>query len=163
MKILLVSDTHGDQSLLENKILPQYASQVSMAIHLGDFTADLTDLQPLYPALPMVGVAGAFEMGPPVQIIQPRPGVRLMLTHGHTLGVKAGLSRLQYYAQEQQVQACFYGHTHVSNLFTQAGPGGDIFFINPGSVTEPRGGTQASVALVKITPQGTVEGRLINL
>jgi len=161
MKILLISDTHGGSSELMNTILPKYAAKVQMIIHLGDFIRDLLKLQHLYPNLPMVGVGGAFEFDEiKEQIITVGNGIKrkILLTHGHSLGVKSNLNRIAYYAMEKGVDACFFGHTHEAVITANNG----ILFINPGSVTEPRGTSKkGSFGLVTITNDGDIKGELI--
>ena len=164
MKILLISDTHGDTTLLTNEILPKYANRVQMAIHLGDFACDLLDMQHRYPDLPMVGVDGAFEMKEKAERIITVPikkGAerRILLMHGHTVNVKFGLDRMVYRAQEKGVNACFFGHTHTATQFTK----NDIFFMNPGSLTEPRGAAHGSFGIVTISPEGEFTADVINV
>ena len=195
MKILLISDTHGDTALLANEILPKYAHEVQMAIHLGDFAHDLLDMQCTYPNLPMVGVGGAFEMKEKSErIITVGDGKhRILLTHGHMFNVKFGLDRLVYYAQEKGVDACFFGHTHTATQFvltprqsfalqnfaTPLGKGvtppsqandliggvikNGIFFMNPGSVTEPRAAANGSFGIVTISLEGEFTADVINV
>jgi len=161
-KILLISDTHGDTSLLENEILPKYANEVQLVIHLGDFAYDLLDMQKNYPNLPMVGVDGAFEMKEKAERIITVGGDvkrRILLLHGHTVNVKFGLERIVYHAQEREVDACFFGHTHVETQFTKNG----IFFMNPGSLTEPRGAAHGSFGLVTISSEGEFTGKAIKV
>jgi len=158
MKILLVSDTHGHSLKLKNEILPKYANEVDVAIHLGDFARDLLDLQPTYPTLTMVGVAGAFEIGQTEKVLT-LSGKRILLTHGHKNGVKSNLSRIAYYANEKDVDACFFGHTHASTIFTA----GRVLIANPGSATEPRGNTNASIGIVTISSEGEMSVEIVDV
>jgi len=158
MKILLISDTHGDSLKLKSEILPKYVKEVDIAIHLGDFAKDLLDLQPTYPTLTMVGVAGAFELGQAERLLT-LSGKRILLTHGHKNGVKSDLSRIAYYANEKGVDACFFGHTHASTIFTA----GSVLIVNPGSVTEPRGNTNASIGIVTISPDGKMSAEIVEV
>jgi len=162
LKILLISDTHGSSHLLKNNILPKYASKVQLAVHLGDFAKDLLDLSSRYPYLPMVGVDGAFEADTRVErilMVGDEVKLRLLLMHGHTLGVKSSFDRIVYYAREKEVDACFFGHTHIPTCFTKDG----IFFMNPGSLTEPRGITKGSYGIVEISAEGEITGEVIKV
>ena len=162
MKILLISDTHGSTSLLKNEILPKYASQVQLAVHLGDYANDLLDLRHSYPNLTMVGVDGAFEVGSRTErvlVVGDDVKRRILLMHGHTVAVKTNLDRISYYALEKQVDACFFGHTHVETRFIKNG----IYFMNPGSLTEPRGAARGSFGIVTITPEGEIIGDVIRV
>jgi diadenosine tetraphosphatase ApaH/serine/threonine PP2A family protein phosphatase len=56
------------------------------------------------------------------------------------------------YLKEYEVPLCFFGHTHCQGIFSESGPQapgkdghfklreGEIFFVNPGSVGQPRDG-----------------------
>jgi putative phosphoesterase len=152
MKILLISDTHNATSTLEKEILPKYAHQVQLAIHLGDYIRDLLKFQVDYPALTMVGVGGSFEYNEQNEKILTLgdTGKRALLTHGHSIGVKSDLTRITYYAKEKGVDACFFGHTHQLTIFSKDG----IFFMNPGSITFPRSSDKGSFGLVTISDRG---------
>jgi len=161
MKILLISDTHGSSSELRHTILPKYTAEIQMVIHLGDFIRDLLKLQHLYPDLPMLGIGGTFEFDEiKEQIITVGNGVKrkILLTHGHALGVKSNLNRITHYAMEKNADACFFGHTHEAVITARNG----IFLMNPGSVVEPRGTSLAgSFGIVTIANNGDIKGELI--
>jgi len=152
-KILVVSDTHRSTSRLKNDILPKYANSglVQLAVHLGDFVQDLQGLQQCYPNLAMVGVAGSMEYGDKTVVLDICGKTKILLKHGHDIGVKSGLDRITYLAQEIGVDACLFGHTHVSAMFENS----EIFFMNPGSVTEPRGGSKQSFGILSIPTEST--------
>jgi hypothetical protein len=84
---------------------------------------------------------------------------KILLTHGHTFGVRISLDRLAYYAKEKGVDACFYGHTHIPIAIEHGG----IFMLNPGSPSSPRGDSKASYAIVEVSPEGEITGRLFNI
>jgi len=161
MKILLISDTHSITAKLKDEILPKYANEVQMAIHLGDYAKDLLNLQCIYPNLQMAGVGGSFESREKTeQILQlgaDAANKRILIMHGHTHGVKSDMNRIMYYAQEKGVDACFFGHTHEIFEHTKNG----IFFMNPGSVTHPRSALKGSIGLVSVSPKGEFSGEVI--
>ena len=161
MKILLISDTHNSKAVLKDKVLPKHAGEIDMAIHLGDYARDMMYLQDRYARINFVGVGGSFEFGEETeQILEVGAGTdmrKILLTHGHRQDVKAGLSRLVYYAASKQVDACFFGHTHEPVIFTESG----IFFMNPGSLTQPRGSGPGSYGLVTVLPDGKFVGEVV--
>ena len=161
MKILLISDTHNMNNSLKTEILPKYADSVNMAIHLGDYVKDMRPLQNSYPALPMHFVGGSFESQEDQEKIidlGPEGGnKRIMAMHGHTKDVKEGLERLFFYAKEQGVDACFFGHTH--EIFQETKNG--VFFMNPGSITFPRGSLTGSFGIVTVSPTGEISGEVL--
>ncbi|MCL2386257.1 MAG: YfcE family phosphodiesterase, partial [Defluviitaleaceae bacterium] len=81
---------------------------------------------------------------------------RILLTHGHNLGVMRDSDRLAYYAREKKVDACFYGHTHIPEMRECGG----VFIMNPGSPSCPRGGSKASYGIVEISDTGEITGKL---
>lgn len=166
MKILVVSDTHERTFELKN-LLERYAGEVQMVCHLGDNANDLLRFQGEYPQLAMVAVAGNCDYDPSLQreIILSLSAcldrtdsekIRILLTHGHNLGVKSGQDRLAYYAREKGARACFFGHTHFPTLTEVGG----IFLMCPGSPAHPRGGSKASYGIVEISPEGEISGKL---
>ncbi|MCL2286444.1 MAG: YfcE family phosphodiesterase [Firmicutes bacterium] len=161
MKILLISDTHGMVTPLKNDVLPKYASEVQLVVHLGDYVRDLMGLRSSYPNLEMVGVGGSFESQEKAEHIltlgDDAGNRRLLFMHGHSVDVKTGLDRIMYYAQQKGVDACFFGHTHESVTFVNNG----IFFMNPGSVAHPRGGLKGTIGLVSISPDGEITGEVV--
>ncbi|MCL2225203.1 MAG: metallophosphoesterase [Defluviitaleaceae bacterium] len=169
MKILVVSDTHESTKELQS-LLGQYADEVKIVCHLGDHAWDLLEFQSEYPALAFVAVAGNcdYEQGLQSEIMlnisacldSPDAVAKtILLTHGHTLGVKMGLDRLAYHARQKGADACFFGHTH----FPVCSKIGGVFMMNPGSPSWPRGGSKASYGLVEISPEGEISGRLIQI
>lgn len=99
--------------------------------------------------IPVYGVAGncdSSEAGEKEQVIE-LCGRKFFLTHGHRWGVKRGLQSLYYRTQEVGAQVAVFGHTHIP--FCQKID--DIWMINPGSPTYPRGlsnrGTYAIISI----------------
>ena len=163
MKILLISDTHNINSLLINTILPKYADEVQTIVHLGDFAQDLMCLQSSFPNIAMVGVGGSFEYKEKMDyILEVGDGElkrRILLLHGHTVDVKTNFDRLVNRARQEEVHACFFGHTHIPVMFEEH----DIFFMNPGSLSRPPAHYEKSYGLVTISQDGKFHGEVIEL
>ena len=131
MKILVVSDTHGDISGVQEALRRE--GPVDYVFHLGDNARDAARIQT---TAHMVSVLGNCDFGgAPLTETVFLCGNRLLLTHGHGQGVKYGLQRLAYFAAEQEVDAAFFGHTHVPLIDYY----GSILLMNPGSISRPRG------------------------
>lgn len=128
MKILVVSDSHGN---IENMCRAVERERPDMALHLGDGWRDAELLALQYPGLPIEKVPGNcdFRDEPPVLVTSIR-GKRVMLCHGHTLGVRSGLDRLLYAALEQEADVVLFGHTHQPFVDIRKG----IVMLNPGSI-----------------------------
>ena len=159
MKILVISDTHEIVSDLKELLL-KYSQEVKLVVHLGDYPSDLMQFQPLYPHLNMVALDGTgYEVNFPAERVLKFGEVSILCVHGHRHGVKSNLQRIVYYAQEKQVNACFFGHTHMSTIFEEQG----IFFMNPGSLAFPRDGRHGRYGIVEISENGTIKGEVITL
>ena len=165
LKILVISDTHERTEQLE-KILERHADEVQVVCHLGDNAGDLSKYESRFPQLKMIMVAGNCDYSYPddEHILEFTPCAdsgaevvkRVLLIHGHRHDVKISFDRLAYYAKEKNVDACFFGHTHLPEMFER----GDILMLNPGSLSCPLNG-QPSYAIVEISPDGEITGRIV--
>lgn len=158
MKILLVSDTHGRTDRLEN-LLKKYRDEVQLVCHMGDYGDDLTRFESAYPGLKMAAVRGNTDFAcdaPTERVLELACGIRLLLTHGHRLGVKRGLDGLFSYARDAEADAVFFGHTHEELCFFESG----LFFVNPGSLTFGRV-RESTYAIVTVTNEGEIKGELL--
>ncbi len=93
MNILVVSDSHGKTDNLMRAVeltRPEYV------LHLGDCQRDLERLRQAFPMLPMEGVPGNCDSGScraePERLTE-LGGVRILMLHGHTRGVKSDIMR----------------------------------------------------------------------
>ena len=162
-QILVISDSHGLHASIP-LLIDRYKHVVQTVVHLGDNARDLLQYQADYSALNLVVVAGNCDfignipkekiltLGTPVS-------KRVLLLHGHTHNVKMGYERLMYYAQEKEVDACLFGHSHTPDLFSH----GSILFMNPGSISQPRGMSKAAYGLINIDDNGNITGEVHNL
>ena len=159
MQILVISDSHG-KVVPVRTLLDRYSSTVQAVFHLGDHAADLLQFQPKYPALNLVAVAGNcdFCTTVPKELVLTLDTCRILLMHGHSHNVKANLDRLMYYAQEKEVDACLFGHSHIPVAFSH----GSVFFMNPGSVSEPRGLSKAGYGIITVSG-GNISGEVHEL
>lgn len=145
LKILVVSDSHGDHQIISD-LIDRYDHQVDGIFHCGDSELDLTD--PLIPHLHIVKGNmdhAAFANQELVTLDQQT----ILLTHGHLQNVNTGLLNLELLAKSEAAKIVLYGHTHQLGVVKDQG----ILFINPGSISFPRGqyaylgGTYAIVSL----------------
>lgn len=129
MKILVLSDSHGD---VENMYLAVARVKPDRIIHLGDGWREAQLLQTRFPALPLERVPGNcdFVHGEPLERIVPLQGHRVLLCHGHTLHVKSGLLTALYTAREREADVLLFGHTHTPLVDYRDG----VWLLNPGSI-----------------------------
>lgn len=147
MKILVISDTHGNAG--RAFMAHSRCDAVDALIHLGDGCADANLLREVL-EIPVITVAGNCDpgCGAPRERIWECEGKRILLTHGDAYQVKSGLGRLRQRAQEIGVDAAFFGHTHQSLLENNSG----LLLLNPGTLANY--GHHRSYAVVDISPEG---------
>lgn len=147
MKILIISDTHGNVN--RAFIAHSRCEPVDAVIHLGDGCADAELLREVLD-IPVLNVAGNCDpgSGAPRERVWECEGKLVLLTHGDAYQVKSGLDRLRLRAKEIGADAVFFGHTHLSLLENNSG----ILFLNPGTLANH--GHHRSYAVIDITSEG---------
>jgi hypothetical protein len=143
-KILVLSDSHGN---LNNMILAVKSAKPDMIIHLGDCWADAQQLHAKFCDIPMEQVPGNCDCRQEfLERILLIEGKKILICHGHTRNVKAGVLNLQYAAQEREVDAALFGHTH--RVFY--GIHNRIVYLNPGSIGAPAFGVPPSYGILMV-------------
>ena len=130
MKILVLSDTHGE---IEEAIRVIRAERPDQILHLGDNFRDAEDLEREFPMIPLCAVPGnndwfTDEEKEKVLIFGE---TKVFLCHGHTTGVKRDLAVQIYKAASSGCTLSLFGHTHSPLNEEQSG----IRLFNPGSLT----------------------------
>lgn len=158
MKILVVSDTHRNYNVLEAIIRGN--PDADMLIHLGDGEREFDDVSNVFPQFPMVYVGGNCDFGAhkTTHVVQ-ADGHRIFCCHGHTLGVRGGISQLVNIAKQNGCDIALYGHTHVYKTELTDG----VHVMNPGSPDCPRGGNKPSYGVIELTEDGQVEMNIVFL
>lgn len=151
MKILVISDTHGNinnvLSILEKN------QEIDRIIHLGDNEKDAEDLEYIT-SLPIDYVPGNCDYmsnNQPEKILS-LVNKRIFITHGHYYGVKKNLEKIKKIGIENNFDMILYGHTHIACIEKYK----KLSIINPGSITDPRDGKGCSFALLEIDDMGRI-------
>ncbi len=147
MKILVLSDTHGDTSKAEKAIRAN--KEVDLIIHLGDYYRDAQKLSTLFPHISIVYICGNCDLkteSVSEEKIIEVCGKRIFITHGHKYSVKWDYERLISKAEEQNADILLFGHTHIPELIAN----GRFYLLNPGSTSEPRNDSNESYAIIEI-------------
>lgn len=155
-KILVVSDSHGRRGPIMDLI--RRITDLNHIFHLGDVVSDAEDLEAIC-GVPVDYVAGNcdfYEMNAPQRKIVEVLGKKFYLTHGHNEGVKYSLARLQALSEGNEYDGILFGHTHEAFLDYFGG----TLVLNPGSVSLPRNGDEATFAIIQIDDKGRVHGTL---
>ncbi len=146
MRILVVSDTHGDGYALQSALWEQ--PEAKHVFFLGDGAREFEKIAEANPDRTFFGVCGNCDpafcglLGNREETVG---GRRIFFTHGHLWSVKFGLSRIDYAARERQADIVLFGHTHQPLSLYEDG----LYLINPGSL-----GYNKQYATVDIVPTG---------
>ncbi len=148
MRILVVSDTHGDAWSLHEAIKRQKTAEV--VIHLGDGADETESIKYQFPEKMFLRVRGNNDWGSslPLVNIAELEGKRIFYTHGHYHNVKYTLYNFYTAAREQHADIALFGHTHEPMTTYENG----IYIMNPGSL----GGMHGSYGIIDITKAGIV-------
>ncbi|MDD2898879.1 MAG: metallophosphoesterase [Desulfuromonadaceae bacterium] len=144
MKILVISDTHGN---VNGAFAAHTRSEpVDAIVHLGDGSSDADILREALD-IPVISVAGNCDPGStsPRECVWECEGKKLLLTHGDAYQVKSGLVRLQQRVLELGIDGALFGHTHQRICEKFSG----ILLINPGTLAAY--GMSRSYAVLSIT------------
>ncbi|MCR5808655.1 MAG: metallophosphoesterase [Clostridiales bacterium] len=158
IRIGVISDTHGSLAALDACI--RAAGEVDCWFHLGDYASDAKRLErtgkPVYRVLGNCDggfVSSLTEATFPekqkeicTEAVVNIGGARILLCHGHTMGVDLGSWSIGYRAEELCCSAALYGHTHIAELSAF----GKVLKLNPGSPSRPRAGRKPSFAVMEI-------------
>lgn len=130
MRILVVSDSHGDVFSLRLAIEAQ--AKARMIFHLGDGECDMDALSHSYEEIKVVQVRGNTDLGAfaPNTCVEMVEGKRIYCTHGDREGVKGGTGKLKRVARGEKADIVLFGHTHVPEYEYDDG----LYLFNPGSI-----------------------------
>lgn len=143
MKILLVSDTHGRNGLLQEVMEKE---RPDFLCHMGDVegSADFIRSEAKCPVA-IVGGNNDFWSDLESELCFELEGFRIFMTHGHEYYVSLGTDRLKKAGEKCGADIVLYGHTHRPTLEEERA----IILANPGSLTYPRqNGHQPSYMLL---------------
>ena len=148
MKLLAVSDNHGDREILQT-IFEAYGHQVDAIFHCGD--SEMTQDDPLFKDVQVVKGNNDSGTDFPNEVQQMVDGTKIFMTHGHLYDVSMSLTRLDLKAREIGASVVLFGHTH--RLAAEMSQG--RLYVNPGSISLPRG-EYASIggtfAIIEVLP-----------
>lgn len=130
--LLVMSDSHGDRAIVE-EVKERYLGKVDAIFHNGDSELDAKDS--LWEGIYVVGGNCDYDPVYKEQSVIQLGDVTVAQTHGHLYGINFTWMRLDYWAEEVGADICLYGHLHAPDASVR----GKTLFINPGSISQPRG------------------------
>ncbi len=134
MKVLILSDIHGEYQLLEDIV--EKEKDASAIIFLGDGLQDIYTLQQNI-ALPRTYLVRGncdFSYQEPSEALAGFGGVLVFYTHGNGYDVKWTMAGIKAAGRARGADVVLFGHTHAP--FYEVDDGLHLF--NPGSVSRPR-------------------------
>ena len=133
MKVLVVSDTHGQDENLERVVMSE--SPFDAFIHCGDVEGRENFIEALVECnCCMVSGNNDFFSDLPKDDKIVLNGNRIFVTHGHGYGVSFDNSGVADAARCRGCNIAMFGHTHVPVIEDVYG----VLTINPGSLSYPR-------------------------
>lgn len=146
MRILVISDCHGDYNNLYCAISEQPSAEIVFC--LGDGENDYNAVQNQFPDKMFVILRGncdtrSTKSDTKIINIENR---RIFATHGHLFKVKFDLNTLYFVGKEVNAQIILFGHTHSPyNEYVNG-----IYMFNPGSIK----GYYGTYGTIDITKSG---------
>ncbi|MCI7180309.1 MAG: metallophosphoesterase [Schaedlerella sp.] len=153
MRVLIVSDTHGNHKALDRVL--KMAGNIDMFIHLGDvengedYINAVVECEKhivrgnndIFSELP---VEDEFAIGP----------YKAFITHGHYYYVSLSTDYIEDEAVSRGADIVMFGHTHRPVLTDT----GTVTVLNPGSVAYPRQpGRKGSFMFLEVMEDGTAQ------
>jgi putative phosphoesterase len=151
-RLLVLSDTHGDNPFLEAVLRWACNDTFEAAIFLGDGIEDLRRagaLTGFSGEWKMVRGNNDYEASVPEAAVVEFGGHRFFLCHGHRYTLYSGNDRLIAAARKMEADVALFGHTHVPSL--ESAPG--LLLVNPGSIGRPRSNIGSTFAVINCPPR----------
>lgn len=148
MRILVVSDTHGDLNTLIKAVNMQPKAEI--IVHCGDGEEQVDYLKATYKDKFIVAVKGNCDWCSSLNAVETLNvmGKKIFVTHGHLYNAKRGYYQIICAAREAKADVLLFGHTHMPMTSYEDG----LYMMNPGSCH----GYMASCGYVDITENGEI-------
>lgn len=154
MRIIVISDTHGNVNNLKSVFLRNH--DADLFIHLGDGERDLNTFlsdhtEYINKTIHVCGNCDINSMSPGF-VVLPILGHKIFATHGHLFAVKNGLEVIKKNAKKNDCDIVLFGHTHIRCNRKED----ELFLLNPGSASYPNDSTKPSFGHIDLSSSGVV-------
>lgn len=141
MKILIISDSHGDTDNIE--LIAKKEKNLDMVLHCGDGARDFDYIASILhcQVRGVVGNCDFFAGGSSVAEFE-LEGKKIHMEHGNRLPYHSP-SELMGIAKMNGYNLLLYGHTHCQYIQHD----GNYSVVNPGSISKPRDGMPSYIIL----------------
>jgi phosphoesterase, MJ0936 family len=168
MKILVVSDSHGNSELLYRTADKEHPD---MFIHLGDLEDSRQNVEKRIgaPNVPCIFIKGNCDYFSGDDLkdrsVFKLKGHKFLCVHGHVQSVGYRKDSLLYTAAEEGCDIVLYGHTHVpfDEFIEVPFENRKVHVMNPGSIALPRGGSSRSYLVIDMSDSGAYESEFKSL
>lgn len=144
MKIGVISDTHRMNRFID-KTIP-YLKECDLIIHAGDNVIDSKYIHKMT-KVGIMAVRGNCDFeNIESELVFDVEGKNIFVCHGDYYSVKYDMNELERKAIEVNADIVIFGHTHTPYVKEKQG----ILYINPGSVSLPRGVDYRSFIIMDI-------------
>lgn len=147
MKVIFTSDIHGKKELL-NYILENY--EADYYYDCGDSQLTNKDLKEFYSVMGNCD----YEYFPYYRVVNV-DDLNILITHGH-LYTQNDLIKL---SKINNCKIIVTGHTHIKKLEMKD----NIYFLNPGSVSKPRGGNDKTFVIMEYNEDKKISFEFIKI
>lgn len=129
MKIIALSDSHGNASAIQDAITSNRDTDI--IIFCGDGYDDIRQIQSMYSDKMLIAVKGNCDWFCPYPDTRDLTvaGKKIFVTHGHLFGVKEGYQRIINLGHQNHADILIFGHTHAQMCSVE----GSMILLNPGS------------------------------
>ena len=141
MKIVVLSDTHGDGAIIPEVIATH--PDADAYFHCGDSELPYDDAQ-IRACIRVRGNCDA-DVSYPTEEVKVLGERTIWMTHGHLFRVKSTLTPLAFRAREVGANIVLFGHSHILGAELVD----DVLFVNPGSLRLPRGRKEKTYAVIE--------------
>ena len=130
MKIIAMSDSHGETAAMHEIV--QKHRTADLIAFCGDGSSDIAAIRSMFPDKAVLAVRGNCDWYCDLPYYQEIElcGKKIMITHGHLLGVMQGYQRIIDYGHSNGIDIMIFGHTHKQMTSVE----GRMLLVNPGSV-----------------------------
>ncbi|OPJ56309.1 metallophosphoesterase family protein [Alkalithermobacter paradoxus] len=155
MKVGILGDTHKNMRYIDEAI--QYLKECDLILHTGDNFIDSKYIYKMT-GVQTLGVAGNCDFEDVEdEILFNIKGYNVYLCHGHKHYVNSGIERIKQKAKDIGANIVVFGHTHEYMNHTED----DILFLNPASITSPRGGSKRGFIIMDIESESVKVNKII--
>ncbi len=158
MKILVISDVHGDFSKMQSIIDENLDCEIKL--YVGDFQTTLEREKELASKFDYVVRGNTDNDYSPLKVLFEIESVKIFMAHGHKYydGINY-VSKLMLAEEAKSKGAilAIHGHDHKASISTEDG----VLVFNPGSPSFPRFGSVESYGIIEIKDGNIIDIRNI--